>query len=183
MKKSLPVISGIISLTSLLLCGCTVNDTDYVTVTDANFTKTLPVITVTRTTIDSEALIVDEEALLTKVKGTNDGVIDINGVGRFYYEKFTDGMVLQEVTFVDYYSYQAAQGTTFTGPINYWIRFEFADGTTETLSDVGLLFDGGVGFSFTRNDNPQAGVMMLIYSDAESGAMTRSVYVLVSLEN
>ncbi len=92
-------------------------------------------------------------------------------------------MVLQGVTFIDYYSYQVAQGTTFTGPINYWIRFEFADGTMETLSDVGLLFDDGVDFSFTRNDNPLAGVMMLIYSDTELGAMTRSVYVLVLFEN
>jgi hypothetical protein len=182
MKKSLLITFVALSLTSLLLCGCTVNDTDYVTVTDANFTKTLPVVTVTRTTIDSEAVIVDEEALLAQVKGTSDGVIDIDGVGRFYYEKFTDGMVLQGVTFADYYAYKVADGTTFTGPINYWIEFDFSNGTTEYLSDVGLLFNEGVDFGFTQNDNPQAGVMMLTYSDAESGAMTRSVYVLVSLE-
>jgi hypothetical protein len=183
MKKSLLITFVALSLTSLLLCGCAVSDSDYVTVTDANFTKTLPVVTVTRTTIDSEAVIVDEETLLAKVKGTSDGVIDIGGVGRFYYEKFTDGMVLQGVTFIDYYSYQVAQGTTFTGPINYWIQFEFADDTTEALSDVGLLFNEGVDFSFTQNDSPRAGALMLTYSDAESGAMTRSVYVLVLFEN
>ena len=35
---------------------------------------------------------------MAKVKGTDYGVIDIDGTGRFYYEKFTDGMVLQGVT-------------------------------------------------------------------------------------
>ncbi|HAS04223.1 MAG TPA: hypothetical protein DCR71_00390 [Dehalococcoidia bacterium] len=84
MKKSLTVISGIILTTSLSVCGCDVDDTDYVTVIDAGFTKTLSVVTVTRTIIDSEAVIVDEEALLAKIKGTTDRVIDIDGVGRFY---------------------------------------------------------------------------------------------------
>ena len=101
MKKSLSIISAVISITSLLLCGCAGEGTDYVTVTDTNFTKTLAVVTVTRTTVSDEALIVDEEAILAKVKGTSDGVIDIPDIAQFYYEKFTDGMVLQGVTFID----------------------------------------------------------------------------------
>ncbi|MFA6346920.1 MAG: hypothetical protein WCX07_01350, partial [Dehalococcoidales bacterium] len=104
MKKSLLIISFIISMMSLLLCGCAGDGMDYITVTDTNFTKTLPVVTVTRTTIDSEAIIVDEEALLAKVKGTTDGVIDIPDIGQFYYEKFTDGIILQGITFIDYYA-------------------------------------------------------------------------------
>jgi hypothetical protein len=166
---------------SLLLCGCAVKDSGYVTVIDDNFTKTLPVVTVTRTTINAEAVIVDEEALLAKVKGTTDGVIDIDGVGCFYYEKFSDGMVLQGVTFVDYYAYKVADGTTFTGPINYWVEFNFTGGTMEYLSDVGLLFEDGVDFGFTQNDNPRAGIMMIVYS--ESGSRMHSVYVLVQIED
>ncbi|MDD4924440.1 MAG: hypothetical protein PHF74_06360 [Dehalococcoidales bacterium] len=181
MKKSLLIISGIISITSLLMCGCAVNDNDYVTVTDTNFTKTLPVVTVTRTTIDSEAVIIDEEALLAKVNGTNDGVIDIEGAGRFYYEKFSDGVVLQGVTFIDYYALRVADGTTFTGPINYWVEFNFADSSKKYLSNVGLLFDEGVGINFTQGDDGTiAGVMMLTYNDA--GSMTRIVYVLAAIE-
>jgi TM2 domain-containing membrane protein YozV len=141
MKKSLLIMSGIISITSLMLCGCAGDGTDYATVIDANFTRTLPVVTVTRTTIDSEALIVDEEALLAKVKGTNDGVIDIDGAGRFYYGKFTDGVVLQGVTVIDYYALRVADGPPFTGPINYWVEFNFTDGSKKYLSNVGLLFD------------------------------------------
>ena len=180
MKKSLLMISGIISITSLLVCGCAVNGNDYVTVIDENFTKTLPIVTVTRTTIDSEAVIVDEEALLVTVKGTTDGVIDIDGAGRFYYEKFTDGMVLQGITFVDYYAYKVADGTTFTGPINYWVEFNFGDGSMKYLSNVGLLFNEGVDINFTQGDDgTSAGVMMLIFSDA--GSMMRTVYVLVEL--
>ncbi len=47
MKKPLLIISRIISITSLLLCGCAGDDTDYATVTDANFTNMLSVVTVT----------------------------------------------------------------------------------------------------------------------------------------
>lgn len=180
MKKSLLIISCIISIASLLLCGCAGKGTDYATVIDANFTKTLPVVTVTRTTIDLEAIIVDEETLLAQVKGTSDGVIDIGGAGRFYYEKFTDGMVLQSVTFIDYYSYKVAQGTTFTGPINYWVEFNFGDGSKEYLSSVGLLFDEGVEIGFTQGDDgTSAGVMMLKFNEA--GSMMRTVYALVAI--
>ena len=180
MKKSLLVISGIILTTSLLLCSCAANGTDYATVIDENFTRTLAVVTVTRTTIDSEAVIVDEEALLAKVKGTTDGVIDIGGVGRFYYQKFTDGMVLQGVTFVDYYAYKVADGTTFTGPINYWIEFNFSNGSTKYLSSVGLLFDEGVEISFAQGDDGiLAGVMMLKFNEA--GSMMRTVYALAAI--
>ncbi|MDD3677788.1 MAG: hypothetical protein PHD14_00975 [Dehalococcoidales bacterium] len=180
MKKSLLIISFIISMMSLLLCGCAGDDTDYVTVTDANFSKTLPVVTVTRTTIDSEAIIVDEEALLAKVKGTTDGVIDIPDIGQFYYEKFTDGIILQGITFIDYYALSVADGTTFTGPINYWIQFDFVDGTTEYLSNVGLLFYEGVHINFKQADNGTlAGAMMLTYQ--ESGSMVNTVYVLAAI--
>ncbi len=180
MKKSLLITSGIISITSLLLCGCAGDDTDYATVTDANFTKTLPVVTVTRTTIDTEAVIIDEEALLAKVKGTSDGVIDIDGVGRFYYEKFSDGVVLQGVTFIDYYAYKVADGTTFTGPINYWVEFNFTDSSKKYLSNVGLLFDEGVDIDFTQGDDGTiAGVVMLKYH--EDGSMMRTVYVLIAI--
>jgi hypothetical protein len=180
MKKTLPIIFVVISLTLLLLSGCVGDGTDYATVIDTNFTRTLPVVTVTRTTIDSEALIVDEEALLAKVKGTNDGVIDIEGAGRFYYRKFTDGVVLQGVTFIDYYALRVADGTTFTGPINYWVEFNFADGSTKYLSNVGLLFDEGVEINFTQGDDGKiAGVMMLAYQ--EGGSMVRTVYVLAAI--
>jgi hypothetical protein len=180
MKKSLLLISGIISITSILLCGCAADDNDYVTVTDTNFTKTLPVVTVTRTTIDSEAIIVDEEALMAKVEGTTDGVIDIDGAGRFYYEKFSDGIVVQGVTFIDYYAYKVADGTTFSGPINYWVEFNFGDGSIKYLSNVGLLFDEGVDINFVQGDDgTSAGVMMLIFSNA--GSMMRTVYVLAEI--
>jgi hypothetical protein len=180
MKKSLSIISAVISITSLLLCGCAGDGTDYVTVTDANFTKTLPVVTVTRTTISSEAVIVDEEAILAKVKGTSDGVIDIPDIGQFYYEKFTDGMVLQGVTFIDCYALKVADGTTFTGPINYWIQFDFVDGTTEHLSNVGLLFNEGVHINFKQaDDGTLAGVMMLTFH--EESSITIAVYALAAI--
>jgi hypothetical protein len=180
MKKSLLLISGIITIMSLLLCGCVANVTDYATVIDDNFTKTLAVVTATRTTISSEAVVVDEEALLAKVKGTTEGVIDIDGAGRFYYEKFTDGVVLQGVTFIDYYAYKVADGTTFTGPINYWVEFNFADSSKKYLSNVGLLFDDGVEINFVQGDDGTiAGVMMLKYH--EDGSMMRIVYVLVAI--
>jgi hypothetical protein len=180
MKKSFLIVCVIISITSLLLFGCAGDGMDYVTVTDANFTKTLPVVTVTRTTIDSEAIIVDEEALLAKVKGTTDGVIDIPDIGQFYYEKFTDGIILQGITFIDYYALRVADGTTFTGPINYWVEFNFADGSKEYLSNVGLLFDEGVHINFKQaDDGTLAGVMMLTFH--EESSITIAVYALAAI--
>ena len=180
MKKSLLIISCIISITSFLLCSCTAKDLDYATVTDVGFTRTLAVVTATRTAIGSEALIVDEEAVMAKVKGTDYGVIDIDGTGRFYYEKFTDGMVLQGVTFIDYYVLKVADGTTFTGPINYWVEFNFADGSTMHLSNFGLLFDEGVEIALTQGDDGRiAGVMMLACQ--EDGSIMGTVYVFAAI--
>jgi len=51
--------------------------------------------------------------LLSNFKGTIDQVIDIPDVGQFYYEKFTDGMILQGIKFVDYYALRTS-GTSYT---------------------------------------------------------------------
>jgi hypothetical protein len=89
-------------------------------------------------------------------------------------------MVLQGVTFVDYYAYKVADGTTFTGPINYWVEFNFGDGSIKYLSNVGLLFDEGVDINFTQGDDgTSAGVMMLTISDA--GSLMKTVYVLAKI--
>ncbi len=170
----------LIGIAFIVCFACNRTDSDYVTVTDATFTKTLPVVTVTRTTVSSEAVIVDEEALVAQVKGTSDGVIDIPDFGRFYYEKFSDGIVLQGVTFIDYYALKVADGTTFTGPINYWVEFNFADGSKEYLSNVGLLFDEGVHINFKQaDDGTLAGVMMLTFH--EESSITIAVYALAAI--
>jgi hypothetical protein len=90
-------------------------------------------------------------------------------------------MVLQGVTFVDYYAYKVADGTAFTSTINYWIELEFADKSTRNLSSVGLLFDEGVEISFAQGDDGiLAGVMMLKFNEA--GSMMRTVYALAAIE-
>ncbi len=73
-----------------------------------------------------------------------------------------------------------ADGTTFTGPINYWIQFDFVDGTTEYLSNVGLLFEEGVHINYKQaNDGTLTGVMMLTHNEA--GSMMNTVCALAAI--
>ena len=78
-----------------------------------------------------------------------------------YYEKFTDGMVLQGVTLSTTMYLRSPTGQPLP-PDKLLGRVQFADGSTMHLSNFGLLFDEGVEIALTQGDDGRiASVMML----------------------
>ncbi len=69
-------------------------------------------------------------------------------------------------------------GATPTGPIAYWYIVTFADGTKEYLEYIGFGFEGQVNVSFTKHDNPRAGVILA--SHEVEGSLRYVTYLLVS---
>jgi hypothetical protein len=69
-------------------------------------------------------------------------------------------------------------GITPTGPIAYWFKVYFADGTDEELMYVGLGDENQVDFTFTKHDNPKAGVMLAFH--VVGGSLSSVIYLLVS---
>lgn len=55
-----------------------------------------------------------------------------------------------------------AKGTTFTGPINYWVELSFVDGTKKYISNIGLLFDEGMNIKFTQTDDGTSACVMML---------------------
>jgi hypothetical protein len=173
MKKILLIVLNMLLLTSLLLVGCA--ETGYVTLTYPATSKTLPVITVTQTT-GINRVTVNKTELAEQIAGTEEGVIEIEGAGLFYYQSDMNPLdedIFQGITFSSY----IGAGTTVTGPVNYWLWVEFDDGAKEDLNNVSLYVGNyGIDINLTEHKNPQAGVMFITSNDIYE------IYLMISLD-
>ncbi|MFZ7101804.1 MAG: hypothetical protein ACOWWO_03975 [Peptococcaceae bacterium] len=171
-KVAIITLSSLLVILLLLLSSCA--KSGYVTLTYPTTTKTLPVITLTQTASTSRVTI-NKTDLAEQIAGTEEGVIEIEGAGLFYYQSDMtplDEDIFKGITFSSY----IGEGTTVTGPVNYWLWVEFDDGAKEDLNNVSLYMGNyGIDINPTKHQDPQAGVMFVTSEDIYE------IYLLVSL--
>lgn len=178
-KQAALLLSVTILIVALLLAGCSGTD---VTVTNTTSVTTTATTTIQDTTTVTKTVTTDivanEEDILEQLAQSDEGLIDLDGYGPFYYMLF-EGEIDEDISL---------QGVTFTRtviqtllPIVYCIKASYVDGTDELIMHNGTADDYyGIYFDFGQHEDPPVGVMMVLYDDPESGEHMLDLYILVA---
>ncbi len=181
-KTALPICIFIFIVPLLLVgfAGCgtpqanTVKITSTATITTTTTMTSGAAITVTKTITTN--VFANEADILEKLAQSDEGVIDIEEQGAFYYKLF-EGALDENVVF---------QGVTFKKtviqtllPVVYTLSVAYADSTEELIMHNGTADDYyGIYFDLGQHEDPQAGVMMYLYDNGADEHILK-LYMLV----
>jgi hypothetical protein len=175
------ILLAILIAIVLFVSACNNQQTSQITTTNGLTTssvspETSPQKTSTITMSPVVTLPTSANISTVQLQYPDSGIIMLDGKDYRFQRVFTpikEPTLYQGVVFSPY----IPEGT-LTGPVAYWFTVRFADGTEEQLQYVGLGNLEHVSIKFTKNDNPQAGVM-LAWQRIE-GSLNPVIYLLVS---